>query len=241
LFAVLALLAGVGLAVGSTSPGVPTARALLSAAFGAAALGLATTARGDAEARTALGTVAVGLFAAAAGFGLSGATITAVWAVLLAVSAALAARDLDRLWLLACAGLSVAILFRIVAFDGPATEDPVRLFHATRAGQGVLQAVPWLNPLAFGLLAGAALTRGQTQDFGFLFLVFDPSLLIPKDDWQGQIDDLIANVKATPSLTDTAEIRIPSERAYAERAQRLVEGITVPSMIVKRIEELDRR
>jgi LDH2 family malate/lactate/ureidoglycolate dehydrogenase len=58
---------------------------------------------------------------------------------------------------------------------------------------------------------------------------------------QGQIDELIANIKATPSLNDTAEIRIPSERAYAERARRLVEGITLPRMIVTRIEELDQR
>jgi LDH2 family malate/lactate/ureidoglycolate dehydrogenase len=32
---------------------------------------------------------------------------------------------------------------------------------------------------AMGLLAGAALARGQVQDYGFLFIAFDPGLLIP--------------------------------------------------------------
>ena len=48
----------------------------------------------------------------------------------------------------------------------------------------------------------------------------------------------IASVKATPRQPGVAEIRIPSERAYAERARRLVEGIEVPRAIAERIEKI---
>src|SRR6202035_3803890 len=35
---------------------------------------------------------------------------------------------------------------------------------------------------ALGLLAGAAIPRGQVQDYGFLFLVVDPGALLPGND-----------------------------------------------------------
>lgn len=91
---------------------------------------------------------------------------------------------------------------------------------------------------ALGLLGGSALTRGQTQDFGFLFLAFDPSLLLPADALQDQLDDLVARIKATPRQPGVAEIRVPSERAYAVRARKLIEGIEIPLAIVTQIEKL---
>src|SRR5207245_10045474 len=51
---------------------------------------------------------------------------------------------------------------------------------------------------AMGLLAGAALARGQMQDYGFLFIAFDPGLLIPVEQFTQQVSDLIARLKATP-------------------------------------------
>ena len=91
---------------------------------------------------------------------------------------------------------------------------------------------------ALGLLGGAALTNGDPQDFGFLFVLFDPGLLMPVGDFERQLDALIAAVKATPRQPGVDEIRIPSERAYAERERRLVEGIDLPVAIYERIRGL---
>lgn len=91
---------------------------------------------------------------------------------------------------------------------------------------------------ALGLLGGAALTYGEAQDFGYLFVLFDPGLLMPATDFERQLDELIAAVKATPRQPGVDEIRIPSERAYAERERRLVEGIEVPKAIHERIRGL---
>jgi LDH2 family malate/lactate/ureidoglycolate dehydrogenase len=78
---------------------------------------------------------------------------------------------------------------------------------------------------AMCLLAGAALPRNQVQDYGFLFVVFDPELLIPADQFKKQVEELIRKVKATPLRPGYSEILIPSERAFRERDKRRREGI----------------
>jgi LDH2 family malate/lactate/ureidoglycolate dehydrogenase len=91
---------------------------------------------------------------------------------------------------------------------------------------------------AMGLLAGAALARGQVQDYGFLFVVFDPGLLIPAAQFQAQVSALIDRIKATPRQPGVEEIRIPSERAFRERARRLVEGIVLERKVVEALNAL---
>ena len=89
-----------------------------------------------------------------------------------------------------------------------------------------------------GLLAGAALARGQVQDYGFLFLAFDPGLLIPVDEFKREVSELIDRLKATPRQPGVEEIRIPSERAFRERERRRVEGIVVERTVVEALHAL---
>lgn len=91
---------------------------------------------------------------------------------------------------------------------------------------------------ALGLLAGTTMTRGEVRDFGFLFVVFDPGLLMPLADFEEQLGILIAELKATPRQAGVEEIRIPSERSYKERDRRLRDGIDVPRAIIAQIESL---
>ena len=91
---------------------------------------------------------------------------------------------------------------------------------------------------AMGLLAGAALPRGQVQDFAFLFMVFDPALLMPRAQFEQQLAELIVQVKATPRQPGVDEIRIPSEQAFRTRVQRRVEGFELPRRIHERIAAL---
>jgi LDH2 family malate/lactate/ureidoglycolate dehydrogenase len=93
---------------------------------------------------------------------------------------------------------------------------------------------------AMGLLAGAALARGQVQDYGFLFIAFDPGLLIPTEQFQRQVSDLIDRLKAAPRQPGVAEIRIPSERAFRERDRRRVEGIVLERQVVETLQALAR-
>ena len=89
---------------------------------------------------------------------------------------------------------------------------------------------------ALGLLAGAALPRGDVQDYGFLFIAIDPAALLP--DFQLQMAELVERIKATPRQPGVDEIRIPSERAFREREQRRIEGIVLDRKVVKALNAL---
>jgi LDH2 family malate/lactate/ureidoglycolate dehydrogenase len=88
---------------------------------------------------------------------------------------------------------------------------------------------------AMCLLAGTALPRNQVQDYGFLFVVFDPELLIPADQFKSQVEDLIQRVKATPLRPGYPEILIPSERAFREREKRRKEGLALAQPVYERL------
>ena len=89
---------------------------------------------------------------------------------------------------------------------------------------------------ALGLLAGAALPRGDVQDYGFLFIAIDPAIMLP--DFDAQMAELVARIKATPRQPGVDEIRIPSERAFREREQRRIEGIVLDRKVVDALNAL---
>jgi LDH2 family malate/lactate/ureidoglycolate dehydrogenase len=91
---------------------------------------------------------------------------------------------------------------------------------------------------ALGLLAGAALPRGQVQDYGFLFLVVDPGAMLPGNPFAAQMAELVRAIKATPRQEGVADIRIPSERAFRERERRRAEGILIDRVVIAALEAL---
>jgi LDH2 family malate/lactate/ureidoglycolate dehydrogenase len=91
---------------------------------------------------------------------------------------------------------------------------------------------------ALGLLAGAALPRGQAQDYGFLFLVVDPGAMLPSNPFPQQMADLVRAIQATPRRDGVAEIRVPSQRAFRERERRRAEGILVDCAVVEALNAL---
>jgi LDH2 family malate/lactate/ureidoglycolate dehydrogenase len=91
---------------------------------------------------------------------------------------------------------------------------------------------------AMGLLAGAARSRGQVQDYGFLFVVFDPCLLMPVEEFAAQVAELMQRIKDTPRQPGVEASRIPSERAFRERDQRRVEGLVLERKVVESLRAL---
>ena len=88
---------------------------------------------------------------------------------------------------------------------------------------------------AMGLMAGTALTNGKAADFGFLFVVFDPELLMPLPLFKQHLATLLAEIKATPLQPGVSEIRIPSERAFAEREHCSNNGFSMEQRIYERL------
>jgi LDH2 family malate/lactate/ureidoglycolate dehydrogenase len=99
------------------------------------------------------------------------------------------------------------------------------------------------SALAFGiqamcLLAGAARARGKPADFAFFFVVFDPAILMPPDEFKAQLRELIESVRAVPPLVADEPVRIPSERAFRERERRRKEGIPVDQAVYDQLRGL---
>jgi L-2-hydroxycarboxylate dehydrogenase (NAD+) len=91
---------------------------------------------------------------------------------------------------------------------------------------------------ALGLLAGAALAHGQVRDYGFLFWVLDPDVMLPGGQFKSQMSEYVRQIKATPRRAGVEEIRIPSERAYRERERRRREGIVIDRKVVESLQAL---
>ena len=91
---------------------------------------------------------------------------------------------------------------------------------------------------ALGLLAGAALARGNVQDYGFLLFALDPRLMLPGGEFPDQMAELVTKVKATARRPGVDEIRIPSERAFRERERRRKEGLVFDRKVVESLTAL---
>lgn len=94
---------------------------------------------------------------------------------------------------------------------------------------------------ALGLLGGASAPGGDIIDRGFLFIVFDPALLLPRHTFKAELGKLISRIKALPKQPGVEEIRIPSERGYREREQRRAAGcFTIDRPVYDRLVNLGR-
>ena len=91
---------------------------------------------------------------------------------------------------------------------------------------------------AICLLAGTEIPRGRVQDYGFLFVIFDPELLMPLKQFKEQLETLLGTIKGTPCQPGVSEIRISSERAFRERDKRRKEGIVLEQIVYDAIKAL---
>jgi LDH2 family malate/lactate/ureidoglycolate dehydrogenase len=92
---------------------------------------------------------------------------------------------------------------------------------------------------ALALMAGAQSPNGGLADSGFLFIAFDPALLGSRDAFAQELERMIADLKALPRQKGVDEIRLPSERAYRERRQRMDAGfIEIGKPVFDRLVEM---
>lgn len=91
---------------------------------------------------------------------------------------------------------------------------------------------------ALGLLVGAAVPRKTPLDYGFLFIACDPQRIFPGGDFKRSLSDLVRRLKAAPTQPGTSAIRIPSERAFQERARRRQQGLHIDRDTYRRLLEL---
>lgn len=155
-----AALSVVALSIAATPDDARALRALITAGSGVAVLAFATwVAQSGKQAGPWISIAAVGalgLFAAAVAFALSGATITVVWAIFAVIAAWIASRSNEPSWLVAFSILVVAVLVRIVAIDAAEVDELLRAYRYTGGREGLYQLTPFANPRALAL-GGAGL------------------------------------------------------------------------------------
>jgi len=81
---------------------------------------------------------------------------------------------------------------------------------------------------ALGVLCG---WDDDEEKAGYIFIAFKPDLFVPLEDYRRALAEEVAMIKATPRQHGVAEIRIPGERAYRERARLTREGIEIDQRI----------
>ncbi|RTZ41524.1 Ldh family oxidoreductase [Candidimonas sp. SYP-B2681] len=91
---------------------------------------------------------------------------------------------------------------------------------------------------ALGLLAGAKMRAGNVSDFGFLFIAFDPEIMMPAAEFKAQLAELLQNIKNLPRQDGVDEIRIPSERSCRERELRREQGILLQRRVYDQLMEM---
>src|SRR5205809_1537826 len=158
-------------------------------------------------------------------------------------------------------GAKAALGTNPIAFGFPMDGDPLVIDLGTSAFMGTdLQFRARLGiPLPEGVAIdergrpttdAAAARRGAILPFGghkgfalalamhalgvsaeYLFIAFKPDLFTPLEDYRRELAAEIAAIKATPGQAGVAEIRVPGERAYRERARLGREGIEIDRRI----------
>ena len=132
-----------------------------------------------------------------------------------------------------------AVLPEGVAIDveGRPTRDPARV-HAILPFGGYKGFALALAMQSLGVLAGSGL--GDDKTYGYLIMAIKPDLLLPLDDFRRDMSEMLARVKATPRQPGVDEIRLPSERAFRERARSLREGIEIDRKIYDALLALEK-
>jgi len=81
---------------------------------------------------------------------------------------------------------------------------------------------------ALGVFAGSGF---GAEGAGYLLLAMRPDLMLPLEQYRADLSANLARVKATPRQPGVSEIRIPSERAFAQRRANLRDGIEIDADI----------
>jgi LDH2 family malate/lactate/ureidoglycolate dehydrogenase len=123
-----------------------------------------------------------------------------------------------------------AVLPEGVAIDaqGKPTRDPAQV-HAILPFGGYKGFALALAMQALGVLAGSGL--GDDKTYGYLIMAIKPELMLPLEDFQRDMSEMLARVKAAPRQPGVDEIRMPGERASRERARNLKDGIEIDRKI----------
>jgi LDH2 family malate/lactate/ureidoglycolate dehydrogenase len=134
--------------------------------------------------------------------------------------------------------------------EGGPTDDPAKILKSKRmvpVGQHKGSGLSLMIDIMTGILSGgkycAELSeegRGQPWATGYsqAFIAIDIASLIPLNEFQGRVDELVSYVKGAKKAEGFSEITIPGERAWRERALRERDGIPLDEITLGELRTL---
>ena len=94
--------------------------------------------------------------------------------------------------------------------------------------------MPWGGHRGYGLalviqvlavLSGGKIVAENVPDSGFFFLVLDPALLLPADEFKQKVSDLVALLEASRPAPGVAKVRVPGRGSVAKRHKAVARGV----------------
>lgn len=128
-----------------------------------------------------------------------------------------------------------------VAIDalGHPTRDPVAASHGAALPFGGYKGFALALAMnALGVFAGSG---HGTEDAGYLILAMRPDLMMPLERYQADLSANLARIKSTDLQPGVQEIRIPSERSFAQRKISLQNGIELDENIYVALKKLGNK
>lgn len=126
-----------------------------------------------------------------------------------------------------------------IAFDpegAPTTDAAAALKGSVRAFGGHKGfGLALITQILAGALVGAATIPPPGENYGLLIIVIDPTSFVPLSQFKAEIDTLVARIKANKRESGVAEILVPGERAYRQRAAHLANGIHLEDTFVDQL------
>ena len=102
-------------------------------------------------------------------------------------------------------------------FGNPTTDPAAALLGAF---------LPWGGHRGYGLalviqvlavLSGGKIVAKDVADSGFFFLVFDPALLLPAEEFRQKVSELVALIEASRPAPGVAKVRVPGRGSVGRR------------------------
>jgi LDH2 family malate/lactate/ureidoglycolate dehydrogenase len=79
---------------------------------------------------------------------------------------------------------------------------------------------------------------GDPDNIGHFFMAIDPEAFRPLDDFQHDVDDVLATLKAQPAVDAAEPVLVPGDPEWISRERRLKDGIPMSTGLIARIREI---
>ena len=78
----------------------------------------------------------------------------------------------------------------------------------------------------------------QNFDVGHMMIAIDPAALMPADEYDRRLEELVRQVQGAPPIDPARPVLLPGEVEFRRMAERQVDGIPVSSVTVDGLREL---